>query len=63
MKTIKTLKITKNDDNDRGLWADWEKQTFNKGLYYINESGIVCSLPDNPEDRVGIRKDFVDSFK
>lgn len=58
MKQIKTLK-----DTNRGLISDWEKDTFDKKLFYINASGLVCPLPDDPKSREGRRADFLDHFQ
>ena len=45
---------------ERGMTADWENQTYNNNLYYVNASGLVCRLPDDISARVDIRNEMIE---
>jgi len=56
MDTVKTL------SKDQGMVAEWEKRTYNNGIYYVNHSGMMCQLPDQLEAIADIRAEYLEDM-
>ena len=58
MTNIKKLK----PDNSVELTKDVNTYTYNKGMYYINNSGLLCRMPDQIEAREEIRAEYLENY-
>lgn len=56
MTEIKKL----SPEKEKGLLSGASEYTYTKGNYYINNSGVVCPLPDQIEARAEIRSEYLD---
>jgi len=48
-------------EKEKGLLSGAGEYTYTQGNYYINNSGVVCPLPDQIEARAEIRAEYLDT--
>jgi len=56
MTDIKKLTL-----DNKGELTNGNGYTYDKGLYYINNSGLVCPLPDQIEARAQVRAEYLEN--